>query len=133
MTDNALDPPPVRRRRGQVPYPKIAAIVTGVVIVAGLVFVIGHIMFSHPALQGAPSQASFGRSGSSAPAEPPPAVPPAQAAQASANLKALQQAANSPALAARPGQVATVSPPAGPAPNGVGVVPARVSVGPAAA
>jgi hypothetical protein len=129
MTDNALDPLP-RRRSGRVPYPRIAAIVVGVVIAVGLVFVIGHIVFNHPAAEQAPMNAGFGRGGASAPT--PPAVAPAQAAQANANLRALQKAAESPALMARSSQVATVSPPAGPPPGGVGVVPSRSTVGPGA-
>ena len=134
MTDNALDPLP-RRRSGRVPYPRIAAIVAGVVISVGLVLVVGNIVFNHSATQQVAAGAGFGRGGaSSGPVAPtPPAVAPAQAAQADANLQALQKAAESPALAARSSQVATVSPPAGPAPGGVGVVRSKNTVGPAAA
>jgi hypothetical protein len=130
-TDSALDPPPARRRTGQVPYRRIAAIVVGVAIAVVVILVIVHMVFQAPNQQEA-MRAAFARGGaSSAPATPPPAVTPASAAQANANLQALQKAANAPALAANPVQVSTVSPPAGPPPKGDGVTASAASVGPA--
>jgi hypothetical protein len=131
-TDNALDPAPVRRRTGRAPYRRIAAIVAGVAIAVVVVLVIVHMVFKPPNQQDA-ARAAFARGGGGSQAQvtPPPAVTPASAAQANANLQALQKAANSPALAATPVQVSTVSPPAGPAPKGDGVTASAASVGPA--
>ena len=129
-TDNALDPPPVRRRTGRAPYRRTAAIVAGVVIALAVIFVIGQIVLKHPAVDA--QKASFQRGGAATAVQPPPAVAPKLAAQTSANIHAMQRAANSPALAARPVQVASVSPPAGPAPSGVGVVRSKTSIGPSA-
>jgi hypothetical protein len=130
-TDNALDPLPARRRTGRVPYPRIAAIVAGLAIAVVVILVIAHMVFQKPNQQEA-MRAGFARgAGSSAQVTTPPAVTPASAAQASANLQALQQAADAPALAATPVQISTVSPPAGPAPKGDGVTAAEASVGPA--
>jgi hypothetical protein len=130
-TDNALDPAPVRRRADRAPYRRIAAIVVGLAIAVVVILVIVHMVFQKPNQQEA-MRAGFARgAGSQAQVTPPPAVTPASAAQANANLQALQKAANSPALAATPVQVSTVSPPAGPAPKGDGVSASAASVGPA--
>lgn len=129
-TDNALDPPPARRRTGRVPYPRIAAIVVGLAIAAVVILVIVHMVFQRPNQQEA-MRAAFARgAGSSAQITVPPAVTPASAAQADANLQALQRAADSPALAATPAQVSTASPPVGPDAKGDGVTAAYTSVGP---
>ena len=131
-TDNALDPPPIRRRTGRVPYPRLAAIVAGVVIAGAGIFAIGHIVLQHPAGQADAQRGGFQRGASAGTVQAPPAVAPRLAAETTANIRALQRAANSPALAARPVQVASVSPPAGPAPSGAGLAPSRASIGPSA-
>ena len=129
-TDNALDPPPVRKRSGRAPYRRTAAIVAGVVIAVALIFVIGKIVLKPPAAD--TQHAGFQRSAAASTVQAPPAVAPKVAAETRANIHALQRAANSPALAARPVQVASVSPPAGPAPTGAGVVRSKTTIGPAA-
>jgi hypothetical protein len=130
-TDNALDPPPARRRTGRVPFPRIAAVVAGVVVVAAAIFVVVHLIGPKPNDQREAMRAAFARGASSAQVQTPPAVTPEQAAQTQANLAALQRAADSPALAVHPTQVSTVSPLAGRAPSGTGVTPSSNSVGPA--
>ena len=136
MTHNALDPAPLRR--SNPPHRRIAAIVVGVVIAVGVVFALVH--FLHPA---APAgRAGFGAAGSvegagfsrggggGAATEPPPAVTAEAAAATTANLRAAQRAADSPALANHPVQVAAVSPPAGPPARGLGVTHPTPQIGP---
>jgi len=131
-TDNALDPPPARRRTGRVPFPRVAALIAGVVIVIAVIFVVVHLVGLRANERREAMRAAFERgASSSAQVQPPPAVTPQQAAQAQANLDALQRAADSPALAVHPTQVSTVSPLAGRAPSGTGVTPSSNSVGPA--
>ena len=128
--ENALDPPPFRRRSGRAPYPRLAAIVAAVVVVAALVFAISQIVLKHPA---APTpEAGAQRGAASSVVQPPPAVSAKETAQAAANLRAQQQAANAPALAVHPEQVASVSPPAGPPPRGPGVTRSKASIDPSA-
>ena len=126
MTHNALDPAPLRR--SNPPHRRIAAIVVGVVIAVGVIFALVH--FLHPAAPagrggaggaGGFEAAGFSRGGGGATTEPPPAVTAEAAAATTANLKAAQRAADSPALANHPVQVAAVSPPAGPPARGLGV------------
>lgn len=132
-TQNALDPP--RARRPRPPHRRIVAIVVGVVIAVGVIFALVH--FLHPAAAGRDGaggrdgfdRAGFSGSGGATP-EPPPAVTPETAATTSANIKAAQRAAESPALAAHPVQVATVSPPAGRPARGLGVTHSDVQIGP---
>ena len=133
MTQNALDPP--RARRSGLPHRRIAAIVVGVVIAVGVIFALAQIL--HPGAagrDGAGSRGGFDRTAFAgsrgATPEPPPAVTPETAATTSANIKAAQRAAESPALAAHPVQVASVSPPAGPPARGLGVTHSAVEVGP---
>ena len=124
--ENALDPPPFRGRSGRAPYPRIAAIVVAVVVVVAVVFAISQIVLKHPA---APTpEAGAQRGAASSVAQPPPAVSAKETAQTTANIRALQQAANAPALAVHPVQVASVSPPAGPAPRGPGVTRSKASI-----
>ena len=124
--ENALDPPPFRRRSGRGPYPRIAAIVIAVVVVVAVVFAISQIVLKHPA---APTpEAGAQRGAASSVVQPPPAVSAKETAQTTANIRALQQAANAPALAVHPVQVASVSPPAGPAPRGPGVTRSKASI-----
>lgn len=131
-SDNALDPPPARRASGRAPYQRTAAIVIGAAIAVVVLVVVFNMVFRHPTLQANATPAGFGRGSRASQVQPPPAVSPATVAQGRANLSALQRAANSPSLAARAVQVASVSPPAGPPPRGVGVNPSRSAVGPAA-
>lgn len=129
MTDNALDPPPARRT-GRVPRRRAAAIAVGIVVVVVFVLVVGRFVLHHPA---ADSRARHGFGGAGvAQVQTPPAVSPAAAAQTRADLRAAQRTAESPVLGRRRVQVATVSPPAGAPPSGVGVDPSRASIGPAA-
>ncbi len=130
-TDNALDPPPARRRAGQTLSPRIAAVLLGVVVAVAVIFAIGRTVLQKPAGPAAAQPASF-HGGGSAPVQTPPAVAPKLAAETRANIQAMHRAASSPALAARPVQVASVSPPAGPAPTGVGVVRSKAYIGPSA-
>ena len=125
--ENALDPPPLRRRSGRAPYPRIAAIVVGVVVAVAAIFAIGQIVLKHPAAADQAQAAGAQRSGAATAVQPPPAVSAKDTAQTTANLQAQQKAANAPALAAHPVQVASVSPPAGPAPSGPGVTRSRAS------
>ena len=131
-TDNALDPPPVRRRRGKLSRPRLAAIVAGVVIAAAVGFAVVHIVLQHPGTRTAPAGFERGGGGGQQQTQPPPAVAPQAAAQMQSTLQAMQRAASSPALAARPVQMAAVSPPAGPPPGGVGVRSSKTGFGPAA-
>jgi hypothetical protein len=129
MTDNALDPPPARRPRAS--RRRIALILVGVVIAAGVTFTIGKVVFFHPAQNGPGGfdRAAFARSSGPAPT-PPPAVSPETAEKTKADIAALHRAASSPALEPKPVQVATVSPPAGPVASGLGVNRSRSQIGP---
>lgn len=128
MTENALDPPPAKRARtGR----RIVAIVIGVIVAAGVIFALDRMVFQHPAGRAGMDRAAFARGRGPMP-NPPPAVAPAVAAATRANIRAAQRAAESPALVAHPVQVASVSPPAGPPPSGIGVTRSGTSVGPAA-
>ena len=130
-TVNALDPPPVRRRADRGPFPRTAVVIAGIVVAAVAIFAIAYFVFGQAKPQGDTARAGFDRGGASSPqVQPPPAVTPETNAQTKANLAALQRAANAPGLAARSGQVASVSPPAGRVPSGVGVTPRSTSVGP---
>jgi len=132
ITDNALDPPPARRRPGRVPYPRIAAGIAGVVVAGVAIYAIAHMVLHRPDAQGPAGPAGFARAGaaSSSQTQPPPAVTPQAAAQDRANLDALQRAANAPGLGAQHVQVSAVSPPGGSVPSGVGVSRSSASVGP---
>ena len=123
MSENALDPPPVRRAR-----PKrrpIAVILAGVVIAVGVIFAVLHFMHPADAGRGGPGgRGGFDRTafaGGGPTPEPPPAVSESSAAAMQANLQAMQRAADSPALKTHPVQVAAVSPPAGAPARGLGV------------
>ena len=131
-TANALDPPPVIRRTGRTPFPRTAAVIGGLLVVAVAIFAIAYIMFGRPKPQTDTARAGFDRGGasSSQQVQAPPAVTAQSVAETQATLAALQRAANAPGLAARAGQVAAVSPPAGRVPSGVGVTPRSTSVGP---
>ena len=130
-TANALDPPPVRRRVGQVPSPRALAVIAGVLVVAVVIFAVAYIVFGHAKPQLESARAGSERGGTaSQTVQPPPAVTPQMTAETRSNLAALQRAANAPGLVAHAGQVASVSPPAGRVPSGVGVTPRSTSVGP---
>ena len=133
-TANALDPLPVGRRVGRAPFPRTAAVIASVVVAALAILATAYIVFGHAKTQTETARTGFDRGGASSQSVPPP--PPAVTAQTTAqtqsNLAALQRAANAPGLAARSVQVATVSPPAGRVPSGVGVTPQSTSVGPSA-
>ena len=94
------------------------------VVAVAVVFALGQMVLNHPA---APAPAAGSQRGASSTVQPPPAVSAKDTAQTKANIQALQQAANAPALAAHPVQVASVSPPAGPAPSGPGVSRSKAS------
>jgi hypothetical protein len=126
MTENALDPPPARRPKA--PRRRIALIVASAVIVVGAAVAIGNGLLNHPAPR-AFDRAAFGR-GSGPTPTPPPAVSPETAEKTKAAIAAMHKAAASPALEPRPVQVATVSPPAGPAASGLGVTRSHGGVAP---
>ncbi len=130
MTHNALNPPPFRRARP--PHRRIVAIVVGAVIAVGVIFAVMHVMTPPSAGRGASgfAGAGFSRGGGGPTPEPPPAVTAEAAATTTANIKAAQRAADSPALATHPVQVAAVSPPAGPPARGLGVTRRVEQVGP---
>ena len=134
MTDNALDPPPASRRAALSRQARIAGLITAAFIVVALVVVVGRMVLQPPALanRGGAGDAAFSRSSAAFAPNTPPAVTPALAETTAANLRAMHWAASASTLAARPLQVASVSPPAGPPPSGVGVIPSRASIGPAA-
>ena len=133
MTQNALDPPRAQRPRSS--RRRIVAIVAGVAIAIGVTFAL--VQALHPANAGRDGsggrggfdRAAFSGNGGATP-EPPPAVTPETAATTTANIRAAQRAAESPALAVHPVQVATVSPPAGRPARGLGVTHSNVQIGP---
>ena len=121
MTDNALDPPPARRSKAS--GRRIALIVVGVVIAIGVIFTVAKVAFFHPQTdgRGGVDRAAFSRGAAGPAPTPPPAVTPEAAEKTKANIAAMHRAASSPALVPGSVQVATVSPPAGRGPSGIGV------------
>ena len=114
----------------------MAAIVVGLVIAVGVIFAVVHVMTPPSAGRGGFGGAGgfegagFNRGGGGPTPEPPPAVTAEAAATTTANIRAAQRAADSPALASHPVQVAAVSPPAGPPARGLGVTRKVEQVGP---